>query len=195
MDLTPKIKKANDFAAEKHKGQLRKGSDIPYFTHPEAVAKILSEYTDDEEVISAGYLHDVLEDVEGVEFEDLSRNFNRKIAEIVQDVTGEKEPNSKKEKQATWKYRKTQYIQHLQEASTQALLVCAADKIHNLESIIEKYKQEGESMWNIFSTPEPKKENVIWYYSKVLKTLKELFNHEILLRFESTLQQLKNILN
>lgn len=50
------------FAARKHAGQMRKGTDIPYITHPMEVMQILTENCASENEIAAGILHDVLED-------------------------------------------------------------------------------------------------------------------------------------
>lgn len=68
MRLTSKIEKAINFAAQKHLGQIRKGDGLPYIVHPFGVAWILSGYSTDEDVIVAGLLHDVLEDVNGLLF-------------------------------------------------------------------------------------------------------------------------------
>ncbi len=192
MELTPKTKKAHDFAKEKHSDQVRKGSKTPYFTHPDAVARILAEYTDDEDIISAGFLHDVLEDVEGYNYEDMAQDFSTRIADIVNHVTHQdgEHKKTKEEKRAVWKERKQAYVDHLKSASKAALMVCAADKIHNLETIIEKYKQEGESMWEIFNAPEPRRENVIWYYEQVLQELQKLLNNPIVQRLEATVKRM-----
>ncbi|MEK7182016.1 MAG: HD domain-containing protein, partial [Patescibacteria group bacterium] len=63
MFLTPQIDKAIQRATVLHHGQERKGTGAPYIVHPYAVAFLLAHYTDDEDVIIAGLLHDVLEDV------------------------------------------------------------------------------------------------------------------------------------
>ena len=56
------IRKAAEFAAKAHEGAVRKGSRIPYIYHPMEAAVIVAQMTEDEEVIAAAYLHDVLED-------------------------------------------------------------------------------------------------------------------------------------
>ena len=76
---TSHIQKAINKAADLHRGQIRKGDGLPYIVHPFSVALILLKYTNDEDIIAAGLLHDVLEDVEGYEYEDLKRNFTKKI--------------------------------------------------------------------------------------------------------------------
>ena len=58
----PLYEKAVVFAAIAHQGARRKGSRIPYLSHPIEAAAIVSELTDDEELIAAAVLHDVVED-------------------------------------------------------------------------------------------------------------------------------------
>ena len=56
------IRKAAEFAARAHEGALRKGSRIPYISHPMEVAMIVALMTDDRDLIAAAYLHDVIEE-------------------------------------------------------------------------------------------------------------------------------------
>ena len=141
MKLTPKIQKAINRAAELHRKQIRKGDGLPYIVHPFSVAWILSDYTTDEDIIVAGLLHDVLEDVRGYNYEDLKRDFGEKIAKIVREVSEEKENLGKN----NWKERKRKYLQHLKTANFEAKMICAADKIHNLSSLIEAYRKLGKN--------------------------------------------------
>lgn len=185
MELTRKAQKAYDFAEKIHEGQVRKGSTTPYFTHPRAVGYLLAEYTDDEEVICAGFLHDVLEDTEGYDRNDMAGDFGPRVADIVNHVSHQDEKKlTKEEKRKLWKKRKQNYIDHLESAPFEALMVSAADKIHNLETMGEKYREEGESMWKIFNAPEPQKENVIWFYTEVLNKLKKRLDNPIVIRLQ-----------
>ena len=61
ITLTPKIQKAINTATTLHKDQKRKGGEYPYAVHLFSVAWILKDYTEDEDVIVASLLHDVLE--------------------------------------------------------------------------------------------------------------------------------------
>lgn len=67
------VRKAAEFAAKAHEGALRKGSPIPYITHPMEVAMIVALMTEDQDLIAAAYLHDVIEDA-GVVYEELNSN-------------------------------------------------------------------------------------------------------------------------
>ena len=62
------VTQAMIFAAEKHDGAVRKASNIPYIVHPMEAAAIAATLTDDQEVLAATVLHDVMEDC-GVTFE------------------------------------------------------------------------------------------------------------------------------
>ncbi len=56
------VKKAVAFAERAHRGAVRKGTGIPYITHPMDTAVIMATMTEDKELIAAAILHDVVED-------------------------------------------------------------------------------------------------------------------------------------
>jgi GTP pyrophosphokinase len=80
------VDKALEFASEKHKGQLDDQGRPYFFAHIVQVHSILKDVTDDEEVLSAGILHDVIEDTDTT-YEDLIREFNKPIADLVRELT------------------------------------------------------------------------------------------------------------
>ena len=57
-----RINHALAFAAKHHDQQVRKGTRLPYLTHPANVAIILTRYGQDDDTVVAGILHDVIED-------------------------------------------------------------------------------------------------------------------------------------
>ncbi|WP_395094291.1 RelA/SpoT family protein [Armatimonas sp.] len=79
------LRRAYDFATLKHTGQFRKSGE-PYIIHPVAVAQILAELEMDEASISAGFLHDVVEDC-GVTHDEIKEHFSEEIAQLVDGVT------------------------------------------------------------------------------------------------------------
>lgn len=177
MKLTALIQKAINKASVLHVGQKRKQAGLPYIVHPFSVAFILAGYTDDEEIIAAGLLHDALEDVPGYGYTDMEREFGHRIAGIVKEVSEDKDPSESKEvEKATWAERKGKYLAHLKRASREAMMVCAADKIHNLTSLIDGYRDGGEKFLNRFNAPLEKK---LQYYGAVLEVLKERLYNEI----------------
>ena len=80
------------FATKAHSGTTRKGTNVPYIVHPIEAAAIVSAMTDDEEVIAAAVLHDVLEDTEATR-EDLLARFGRRITNLVENESEDKRKN------------------------------------------------------------------------------------------------------
>lgn len=89
----PLYEKAVVFAAIAHQGARRKGSRIPYLSHPIEAAAIVSELTDDEELIAAAVLHDVVEDTP-VTLEEVEQYFGERIAAYVGYETEDKRRGS-----------------------------------------------------------------------------------------------------
>jgi (p)ppGpp synthase/HD superfamily hydrolase len=190
MKLTPKIQKAINIATEKHHGQSRKGKEIPYIVHPFSVALILSEYTHNEDIIAAGLMHDVLEDVRDYNFDDLKNDLGEKIARIVREVSEDIDPNMEDPK-TTWDYRKHKYLEDLKTESYEAMMITAADKIHNLNSLIEAYGEHGEKLWEKFNAPIEKK---LWFYEEVLNVLKSRLNNEIVRELQKIYKRANRIM-
>jgi (p)ppGpp synthase/HD superfamily hydrolase len=178
MKLTKKIQKALNLAAAKHNGQMRKSSKLPYIVHPFSVAIILSEFTDDENVIVAGLLHDLLEDVESYSYQNLKNDFGQKIADIILGISEENDFDNGESEKETWKKRKLGYLKNLEKQNQESLLICAADKIHNLKSMSRIYQEQKRGMWRDFNAPLEKQ---IWYYQAVIEILEiKLKNRQIL---------------
>jgi len=131
-----RIEQAIRAAAVLHIGQTRKGTiALPYVTHLFAVAMMLTEYTDNEDVIVAALLHDTLEDTDYTSRE-LEEDFGTTVRIIVEALS---EPQGTDEDEITWRERKHAYAQQLKKAPPEALLIAAGDKIHNMRAIVEEY--------------------------------------------------------
>lgn len=179
-------------SAELHRHQLRRHTDTPYAVHPFAVAFLLQAYTDDENIFAAALMHDVLEDVRGYEYEDLEKEFGKKIASIVQEVSEDRSPYATKKKdKSSWLHRKELYIKNLEGASEEALFVSAGDKIHNLYSLIKIHGQSGDKMWGSFHAPEPKVESTMWFYDQVIGVLKSRLDSDITKHLSGLYKQAK----
>lgn len=157
------IQEAAGFAAEAHKGAVRKGTKLPYIVHPMEVALIVSVMTDDPEVIAAAYLHDVIEDA-GVTYEELQSRFGTRVADLVQ---AESEDKSK-----SWQERKQATIHHMQHASHEAKMIAFGDKLSNLRSTSADYLAMGDEIWQKFN--EKRKEMHGWYYGSLREAFREL---------------------
>ncbi len=161
------INKAKAFATKAHEGQLRKGTEKPYIVHPIEVAEIVATMTEDEEVIAAAYLHDTIEDCEGITSEILQEEFGEKVADI---VTQESEDKSK-----SWAERKGATIDSLKTAPMEVKIIALGDKLSNMRDIDRDYPVCGEELWCRFRM---KKKCIIgWYYKGVQDSLKESLSH------------------
>jgi len=161
------IHEAIVFAAMKHAGQVRKGTDIPYISHPTEVMQILTENGCQENVIVAGILHDTLEDT-GTAPAEILEHFGEEILKI---VTAESENKSK-----TWKERKQATIDHMAGASLEAKLVCCADKLSNLRSMAADKEAIGDKLWERFNAG---KSDIEWYYRRIAAALPDLTGYKM----------------
>lgn len=151
MTFTPLIERALNKAAFLHTRHDRKGSGLPYIVHPYAVACMISEYTTDEEVIAAALLHDTVEDAAGYTVHHLEKEFGTRIAELVEGLTERYVAGPRFD---AWLARKREYLERISAASQEVMLICAADKLHNLRSLIEAYRSSGEGFFLSFSAPK-----------------------------------------
>jgi (p)ppGpp synthase/HD superfamily hydrolase len=160
--LGPRFQRAFRFAAEKHAGQTRKASSIPYLAHLMGVASLVLEFGGDEDLAIAALLHDVVEDCGGAPMlKDVRRKFGSRVAKIVYGCT-----DSDKEPKPPWRERKETYIEHLKSADADTRLVSAADKLNNVRSILSDYREVGESIWDRFNGG---RDGTLWYYRALLE--------------------------
>ena len=128
--LSDKFVQAVSFANKAHKGQVRKGTNIPYISHLMAVASLVLEGGGSEDETIAALLHDAVEDGGGEPvLDEIKKRFGQNIASIVDGCT-ETYENPK----PPWKGRKESYIAHIKEANPSVKLVSCADKLHILRS-------------------------------------------------------------
>ena len=155
--LGPRLQRAFRYAAEKHAGQTRKQTAVPYLSHLMAVASLVLEAGGDEEMAIAALLHDVVEDCGGMpRLREVRKRFGERVARIVKGCT-----DSFGEPKAEWMQRKKDYLSEVTHADIDTRLVSAADKLHNVRTILADYRQDGEAIWSRFSG---KKDGTLWYY-------------------------------
>lgn len=158
--------KAKEFAIKVHNGQRRKSDkEKPMIIHPIDVANILSEYGYDDNVIAAGYLHDVLEDTKYTK-EDLLTEFNEDVVSLVLGA-------SEKDKSLSWEERKTETINTIKDFDLRHKAVVCADKISNLEDMRIIFEIKGEKNFSAFKRGYEKQK---WYYTEVYNSLKYNIN-------------------
>lgn len=158
---------AAEFARKAHEGMVRKGTGIPYINHPLETGVIVSQITDDEEMIAAALLHDVIEDA-GVTRKELETLFGERIAAL---VAAESEDKTK-----TWKERKQSTIDHLAHASRDEKILVLGDKLSNMRDTAREYILIGDEIFQRFN--EKKKECHGWYYGAIINHLQELSEYQ-----------------
>jgi (p)ppGpp synthase/HD superfamily hydrolase len=171
------INHALAFAAKHHDRQVRKGTRLPYLTHPANVAIILARYGRDTDTVVAGILHDVIEDCvrDGYTREMLEQRigdkFGPKVLDTVLAVTYRRHDDDGIELSA--EERRTDYLERLAQAGEPALWVCAADKIHNASSIVADLRRtvDPETVWNRFGAGRA---GTARWYRQVYEKLKEI---------------------
>jgi len=153
--------RAKAFAINAHKGQIRKNEpDKPMIMHPISVGMLLEELGYDDEVIAAGYLHDVVEDTIYT-LADIKKEFGSNVSDLVK---GASEPD----KSLTWKERKQHTINETRNLPLRNKLVVCADKVNNLEDLMIIFQKTGIRDFSRFKEGEEQQK---WYYTGVYESL------------------------
>jgi (p)ppGpp synthase/HD superfamily hydrolase len=190
-----RINHAFAFAAKHHDRQVRKGTRLPYLTHPANVAVILSMYGQDEQTVVAGILHDVIEDCvrDGYTRDMLEQRvgdkFGPDVLETVLAVTYRQVDEEGIELSS--EERKDDYLARLAAASDRARWVCAADKVHNGNTILADLNRtlDPDTVWSRFSIGRL---GTVRWYRRVYERLREVgFNAPIMSELLEVTEQLE----
>ena len=161
------LKRAIRFATEKHEGTFRKGTCIPYITHPMEAMAITATMTDDAEVLAAAVLHDTVEDTDTT-LEDIVRLFGKKVGRIVAGMSEKKRGDRPAEE--TWEERKKEAIvDTLRSMDWNTPYVALGDKLSNMRAIARDYREIGNRLWERFHQKDKKK--IGWYYRSMCEVL------------------------
>lgn len=183
-----RIEQAIRAAAVLHNGQERKGRrPIPYISHLSSVAAIVSDHSNEEDALVTAWLHDTLEDTDYT-VEDLEQDFGPEVRKLVESVT---EPKEKDGKKLSLSERKAAYVEQLKEAPESALIVSAADKIHNLRTIVEEYFNDHKGFLENF--PAALTETAV-FYQNLSNLLNRRSNNDIIAEFNHVYTEYKNFL-
>ena len=172
-----RINHALAFAAKHHDRQVRKGTRLPYLTHPANVAIILTRYGRDDDTVVAGILHDVIEDCVREHYtrdmleQRIGDKFGATVLDTVLAVTQRQVDDDGIELSS--EERKGDYLERLASASEAARWVCAADKLHNASSILADLKRtiDASTVWGRFNVG---REGTVRWYRGVYERLNEL---------------------
>ena len=164
------VSEAIAFAVKAHDGMRRKKSESPYILHPMEAAVIVGTMTDDQNLIAAAALHDVVEDAD-ITIEEIEERFGRRVRELVQSETEDKRADLPPE--STWRIRKEESLEVLKNTDDIAvLMVWLGDKLANMRAIYRDFKVEGEAMWQRFNQKDASEQ--AWYYCSIVTLTKAL---------------------
>ena len=145
------INEAYEYSKNMHAGQFRQSGDA-YFSHPVAVAALLTEQRLDDASIITALLHDTLEDTNST-FVEVEKNFGAEVAGLVEGVTKltNLQLNSTETKQAE-NFRK---LFMAMSKDLRVILVKLADRLHNMRTIKhmtpQKQKKKSRETMDIFA--------------------------------------------
>lgn len=183
-----KVEQAIRASSILHQDQLRMGSlPLPYISHLMAVVLILSDYTQNEDIIVAAFLHDTLEDTDYT-VEELREDFGGPVAELVLTLT---EPKTVGNVKLTWLERKKTYTKQLKQGSEAAVMIAAADKAHNFRTIVEEYHDDHKRFIQDFG---PQLEERMEAYQGMANVINSRLKSDIVHEFNHTFKEYKQFL-
>ncbi len=175
------VSEAVAFAVKAHDGMRRKKSEAPYILHPMEAAVIVGTMTDDQHVIAAAALHDVVEDA-GVSIEEIEEKFGSRVRELVESETEDKRENLPP--QATWRIRKEESLEVLKNTTDLGvLMVWLGDKLANMRAIYRDFKVEGQAMWQRFNQKDVAQQ--AWYYRSIVELTARLSDTSAWLEYKT----------
>ena len=166
------------FAVEAHRGTERRGKGFPFIIHPMEAAAIVATMTNDQELLAAAVLHDVIEDA-GVSVEELRREFGERVALLVEAESDIKVEGPKAD---SWLLRKQTALARLTSASREVKMVALGDKLSNMRAIAHDHAIMGDTLWNRFSVKDPHAH--AWRYHALVEALSDLSDTEAYQEFQ-----------
>jgi (p)ppGpp synthase/HD superfamily hydrolase len=134
------------------------------------VGVIIGSMTDNQEVIAAGILHDVVEDA-GITIEEIGEKFGPRVMELVAYETEDKREELPPEE--TWYIRKAESLEKLKNTDDiEVLILWIGDKLSNIRAFYRVFLIEGDALWNTFHQPDVNAQ--AWYYRSIMKYTERL---------------------
>lgn len=165
---TSLLDRAITFAVKAHQGVERRGKGFPYIVHPMEAVCIVATMTNDQELLAAAALHDVIEDTDTTA-DDLKKEFGERVAMLVEAESDDKSGGSKAE---TWHQRKQDTLDRLRNADLDIKIVALGDKLSNMRAIAHDYAVLGDELWNRFTVKDPAEH--AWRYHALAEALNDL---------------------
>ena len=175
------VSEAIAFAVKAHDGMRRKKSEAPYILHPMEAAVIVGTMSDDQNLIAAAALHDVVEDA-GITIEEVEEKFGKRVRELVESEIEDKRADLPPSD--TWRIRKEESLAVLKNTDDiGVLMVWLGDKLANMRSIYRDWKVEGDAMWQRFNQKNVSEQ--AWYYFSIVKLTERLSDTSAWLEYKT----------
>ena len=175
------VSEAVAFAVKAHDGMRRKKSKSPYILHPMEAAVIVGTMTDDQNLIAAAALHDVVEDA-GVTIEEVEERFGKRVRELVESETENKREDLPPAE--TWRIRKEETLAVLKNTDDMGILMLwIGDKLANMRAIYRDFKVEGVAMWQRFNQKDVNEQ--AWYYNTIVEYTSRLSHTSAWLEYKT----------
>ena len=150
------------YATIMHQGKVRKFRGTPFILHPIEVAQILSTMTEDQEIISAGILHDVVEETDGT-LDEIEKRFGKRVADL---VASDSERKYDEDMHTTWKRRKEDALRVLKNSRDLGVeMLWLSEQLANIRSIAGMYSEIGDEIWSRLNESDPDQQ--CWYYRSI----------------------------
>jgi (p)ppGpp synthase/HD superfamily hydrolase len=191
--FSPMLEAAVRLAARGHHHQFRKNAAdedsgspsgdflpdrIPYISHLMGTMCILARVGVRDEVLAAAILHDYLEDVPDPDGrESIRAALGEEVLSLVLEVTEHKRRES--DEVDTWEIRKQEQLGHVEHMPDEAVLIKAADVLHNLLALISDLQaaEDPETVWSPFNAGP---ERQLWYFTAVIDAVKRRLGDHLL---------------
>ena len=177
---------ALSYAAQVHRDQRRKGTQVPYVTHLLAVAAIVGENGGTEEEVVAALLHDAPEDQGGEDrLQDIRDRFGDEVAGIVAGNT-----DTFEDPKPPWRERKERYVARIAHEPESVRLVSAADKLHNARSILAGLRSVGDELWQRFNGG---RDGTLWYYRALVEAFETAGSNPVVEELDRVVAEMERL--
>ena len=142
---------------------------------------IVGTMSDDQNLIAAAALHDVVEDA-GVTLQEIEERFGARVRALVEAETEDKRAELPPE--STWRIRKEESLDVLKTTDDIAvLMVWLGDKLANMRSIYREFKVAGDGMWQNFNQKDAAEQ--AWYYRSIVRLTERLSDTSAWLEYKT----------